>query len=56
MIRLGGRVVKKDRIINQLWGSLVVDSSKARQVLDWQPPVALADELALLAEWFRKNG
>ena len=56
VIRLGGRVVKKDRIINQLWGSLVVDSSKARQVLDWQPPVALADELALLAEWFRKNG
>jgi UDP-glucose 4-epimerase len=39
--------------IRRLTGSLVVDSSRARQVLDWRAPYTLDAGLAETARWFR---
>lgn len=38
--------VGKQAVYTQLCGSLVIDSSKARQLLTWHPPVSPADALA----------
>jgi nucleoside-diphosphate-sugar epimerase len=39
-----------------LLGSLVVDSSKIRRTLDWQPPYTTAQGLQETARWFRSQG
>ena len=50
-----GSILGKEHTVDQLWGSLVVDSSKARQLLDWEPPISMDEELALTAQWFKEN-
>jgi len=39
------RLIGKERLLDQLWGSLRVDSSKARQKLKWQPPFSVDEGL-----------
>jgi nucleoside-diphosphate-sugar epimerase len=51
-VRLAAKVLGKEAAVDRLLGSLAVDSSKARQMLDWTPPVALLDGLAATARWF----
>lgn len=44
-MQLGAKLLGKSAIIDRLLGSLVVDSSKARDVLDWQPVVTIDEQL-----------
>lgn len=52
LIRAAGKISGKTRV-GQLLGSLVVDSSKIRRVLGWQPPYTLTEGLKETALWFR---
>lgn len=53
LLRLAGRLVGKSDQIEQLLGSLQVDSSKINRELDWRPPFSLQEGLKITAEWYR---
>lgn len=46
LFRLAGRVTGKQAVVDRLVGDLQVDTSKARQVLGWQPPYTVAQGVA----------
>jgi nucleoside-diphosphate-sugar epimerase len=48
LLRLGLSAVGRGEMARKLLGSLVVDSSKARSTLGWQPPLTLDEALATL--------
>ena len=52
LLRAGAAVVGKSGLAERLCGSLQVDTSEARQVLSWVPPVQPRDALARAAEHF----
>ncbi|MDU9033940.1 NAD-dependent epimerase/dehydratase family protein [Pseudomonas corrugata] len=45
LLRTGARIFRKQSIYAQLCGSLVIDSSKARNLLGWTPPISVIDAL-----------
>ncbi|WP_417694278.1 NAD-dependent epimerase/dehydratase family protein [Pseudomonas sp.] len=45
LLRTGARIFRKQSIYSQLCGSLVIDSSKARNLLGWTPPISVIDAL-----------
>lgn len=45
-----GRSAEADRLL----GSLVVDSTRVRRRLGWEPPILLEEGLARTAEWYRR--
>jgi len=47
-----GKVVGKEAIIERLFGSLQIDSSRIRRELDWHPPYFVDHGLAETATWF----
>jgi UDP-N-acetyl-alpha-D-quinovosamine dehydrogenase len=49
--RVGGATAAYER----LCGSLQVDSSKARELLDWRPPVGVEDGLRETGAWHRQH-
>jgi len=53
MMRFAGRMLGKSDQVNRLFGSLVLDSSKIRQVLGWVPPSDMSSELKRLADTMR---
>jgi len=46
LFRLAGRVTGKQAVVDRLVGDLQVDTSKARQLLGWQPPYTVAQGVA----------
>ena len=50
LLRLPLRAAGRERMLNQLFGSLLVDSSKARQQLEWQPLLTMDQALSALNE------
>jgi UDP-glucose 4-epimerase len=48
-IRALARMTGKESAIDRLWGSLVLDTRKARQMLGWMPPVTAEEELRATA-------
>lgn len=54
-IRLAARLAGKEAAVNRLFGSLVVNSGKARQKLGWKPPVPLDSGLAATARWYLES-
>ncbi len=56
MMKVSGAVIGKSAHVNRLCGSLQIDSSKVRRVLDWTPPCTMSEELARVAEWWRAVG
>tara|TARA_B100002003_G_scaffold210813_1_gene206880 strand:+ start:27846 stop:28796 length:951 start_codon:yes stop_codon:yes gene_type:complete len=46
LLRLGARIVGKKAIAEQLLGSLQVDISKTRNILDWTPVISVEQALA----------
>lgn len=52
VLRWMGRVIGKSADIDRLLNSLVVDDSKIRTTLGWQPPYTLADGLRETVLWF----
>jgi nucleoside-diphosphate-sugar epimerase len=50
-----GKVSGKSAIIVRLCGSLQVDISKTKELLDWQPPVSVKEGFARTAEHYLNN-
>jgi nucleoside-diphosphate-sugar epimerase len=50
-----GKLTGKSAIIDRLCGSLQVDMSKTRELLDWQAPVCVKDAFAKTASHFMLN-
>ncbi len=48
-VRLAARSLGKQRLVDQLWGTLQVDAARARTQLDWVPPCSVDEEMAWLA-------
>lgn len=46
LFRLAGRLTGKQAVVERLLGDLQVDSSKAHELLDWQPPYRVEQGLA----------
>jgi nucleoside-diphosphate-sugar epimerase len=53
VLRVAGAVSGRSEELRRLTGNLVIDTSKARRVLDWRPPYSLDEGLAQTARWFR---
>jgi nucleoside-diphosphate-sugar epimerase len=49
LMRLAARFTGKSSLADRLFGSLVVDDSKARQMLGWHPPSTMDDQLQRMA-------
>jgi len=52
--RMAARLVGKESMVDQLWGSLLVDSSKAYQHLGWKPPLTAAEGIKKMAQAYRE--
>jgi nucleoside-diphosphate-sugar epimerase len=52
LIRTGARIIGRESAVDQLMGSLVVDSQKARCRLGWKPPLSVDQGLAQVADWY----
>ncbi len=55
LMRAAGKITGKNGAVNQLTGSLSVDSSRIRQELGWIPPFTMNEGLQKTAEWFKKR-
>jgi nucleoside-diphosphate-sugar epimerase len=55
LMRFAGKLTRRSAQVDRLCGSLVIDSSHAREVLDWNPPFTMEQELAKLAVWYRSE-
>ena len=53
LLKLGATLVNKPGIYQRLCGSLQLDITKTRQLLDWTPPVSVDEGLRRAAENFR---
>jgi nucleoside-diphosphate-sugar epimerase len=51
-VRLAAQLTGKNAAIDRLFGSLAVNSDKARQRLGWKPPLTLDGGLAATARWY----
>jgi nucleoside-diphosphate-sugar epimerase len=49
LIEIGARLMGKQSVAERLCGNLQVDSSKARTLLDWSPPVSVREGLKATA-------
>ncbi len=54
LVRLAARLTFKEEAANRVLDSLVIDSRRAQQELQWTPPVTLDDGLAATARWYRE--
>lgn len=50
-----GKLIGKTKAVNQLTGSLTLDSSKIRQELGWVPPFTMVEGLRETAAWFKRR-
>ena len=55
ILKLAGQIAGKSKEIDQLTGSLQVDSQLTCDLLDWSPPVSVEDGLRNTAEWFSRQ-
>lgn len=45
LMSFAARLIGKGDVVNRLFGSLQVDSSKARDLLGWQPVITMDEQL-----------
>jgi nucleoside-diphosphate-sugar epimerase len=55
IIQLIGRLVGKSSEIKRLFGSLRVDNSYTREILEWSPVLSLDESLEKTVRWYLKN-
>lgn len=53
LLRACGHLARRDAQLSRLTGSLVVDDSPARRLLEWRPMISLDEGLARTAAWYR---
>jgi nucleoside-diphosphate-sugar epimerase len=54
-LRLAGRVLRQESIVERLLGSLAVDNGQIRRDLNWVPPHTLNAGLAATAAWIQQS-
>jgi nucleoside-diphosphate-sugar epimerase len=54
-LKLLGGLFGKSAAVSRLTGSLVINSNKIRQTLNWQPPYTLNQGLQITADWFKSS-
>ena len=55
MMKFLARLVGKSAAVDRLTQSLIIDSSKICQELNWSPPFTMAEGLKATAEWFKSQ-
>jgi len=55
ILRAAAQVLGASTAADRLLGSLQIDSSKARQLLQWQPPLSTEEGITIAAEAYLKN-
>lgn len=55
LMSLAARFIGKGDVANRLFGSLQVDSSKARDLLGWKPVITMDEQLKKTADAYLKN-
>ena len=55
IMRFLASLVGKSASVDRLTESLIIDSSKIRQELGWNPPFTMADGLKITADWYRQS-
>lgn len=55
LIRFVAKLTLKEEAAGRVLDSLVIDSSRAQEWLQWVPPVTLDDGLATTARWYRES-
>ena len=55
ILRAAAQVLGASAAADRLLGSLKIDSSKARQVLHWQPPLSTEEGITIAAQAYLKN-
>lgn len=55
LLRLAGKVIGRTSAVNQLIGTLTVDSRKIRNELGWEPPFTMEQGLQKTAEWYHNQ-
>ena len=50
-----GQIIDAWREVNRLIGSLRVNSSRTRKILEWNPPFSLDEGLEKTVRWYLKN-
>jgi nucleoside-diphosphate-sugar epimerase len=55
LLKLGTKIIGKEDVGDRLLGSLQVDSSKIRQMLNWKPPSTMDEGLKVTADWFKNK-
>lgn len=53
LVRRVARALGRERVVHQLFGSLVVNASKARSRLGWHAPVTRDEALLATVSWYR---
>lgn len=53
LLKLGGLLVGRSAVYDRLCGSLEVDDTNTRNLLDWRPPISVDEGLRRVAENFR---
>lgn len=56
ILRLGGALTGRSAEIARLCGSLAVDISATRQLLDWSPPLSVDESLDRTVQWYLREG
>jgi UDP-4-keto-D-QuiNAc 4-reductase len=51
LVNLPARMLGKEKLIEQLWGSLAVNMQKAHDLLRWTPPLSVDEGLKHTAAW-----
>jgi nucleoside-diphosphate-sugar epimerase len=55
ILRAAAQVLGASAAADRLLGSLQIDSSKARQLLQWQPPISAEEGISIAAKAYLKN-
>ena len=55
LMKFAAKLLGKGDVADRLFGSLQVDSSKARDLLGWQPVVSMDDELNKTVKTYLRN-
>lgn len=55
LLKLVGQLTGKSDTIDRLTGSLIVDSSKIRQTLNWKPPYTFQEGIQKTCDWYLES-
>ena len=54
LLRFGGAILGLSEEVERLLGSLTVDITKIRRLLDWEPPFGMEEGLGRTVRWYRE--